>query len=87
METEKITLVSRILIGFFNGVVGFILILLVQTVFFFKGAHRGGSETGMLFVSSPVLWYGSVIFFVLGFILGPTKMANLWGKIFGTNKN
>jgi hypothetical protein len=87
METEKISLGSRILIGFFNGVVAFIVIVLIQTVLFFKGSHKGGTETGILFLSSPVLWYGSLIFSLLGFILGPTKMANLWGKIFGTNKD
>ena len=87
METEKISLGSRILIGLFDGVVAFIVIVLIQTVLFFKGSHKGGTETGVLFLSSPVLWYGSLIFSLLGFMLGPTKMANLWGKIFGANKD
>jgi len=59
---------------------------LFQGFWFLKSAGKGGVETGMLFISSPILWFGSLTFFVLGVILGPSRMANLWGMIFGTNR-
>jgi len=86
MSKEKLTLSSRLISGFLHGLIAFIVIALFQGFWFLKSAGKGGVETGMLFISSPILWFGSLTFFVLGVILGPSRMANLWGMIFGTNR-
>jgi len=84
MKSEKIKLIDRLLIGAFNGFLAFILIGVIE---FYMLARRGGSEGIQALLSGHYLWLGAIVFFVLGFVLGPKKMANLWGKIFGTNKS
>ena len=83
MKPEKITLASRILLGLFNGVIAFALIALIE---FFLAIRKGVTESSLIFLNGDAIWFGAFVFFILGFILGPDKMANIWGAIFGTNK-
>jgi hypothetical protein len=69
--------------GLFNGTLAFILLALIE---FFLLIRKGVTEFSLMFLNGEVLGIGALIFFVLGFVLGPEKMANLWGKIFRTNQ-
>ncbi len=86
MKPEKTTLLTRMLFSIFSAVVAFIVIATVQFVLFAKGANKGGSEVGVFFISSSFLWKGSLVFFILSFLIGPDATIRLWGKIFGTDK-
>ena len=85
-DPKEITIGSRLISALINTVVSFVVVGLIQLVLFFKAGKRGGTETGLLFISSDLLWLSCILFGILGFILGPNKMADIWGAIFGTNK-
>lgn len=87
-KKPKVTLGDRLLSSLFGGFLGLITFFIWAVLIMAKGGGSVGKGSAIMFVSGiHFSVYLAVVLGLIGFIVGPDKLFNLFGILWGTDND